>query len=251
MKASHLSALCVCTILSTVSIEASAAAISGQGTWETTLQARSFDGGATIGGYYDTDLNITWLANANAAVGSAYDTYSRGSGEMDWMTANTWAASLNLNGIGGWRLPTTVDVGNDGCNAAPYYQGVDCDVNITTPSEMSHMFYATLGDKARYDTSGNPQAGAGKTNTGPFSNLQDYPYWSATEYAPNTSYAWEFSFYYGDQSYGAKTNTSYAWAVHAGDVGLAVVPSVPVPAAVWLFGSGLLGLLGVSGKRRR
>jgi hypothetical protein len=45
-----------------------AAAVSGQGTWETTLQGRDLDGNpATFEAYYDTDLNITWLANANIA----------------------------------------------------------------------------------------------------------------------------------------------------------------------------------------
>ena len=32
-----------------------------------------------------------------------------------------------------------------------------------------------------------------------------------------------------------------SWAVQTGDVS-----AVPVPAAVWLFGSGLLGLIGVA-----
>ena len=35
--------------------------------------------------------------------------------------------------------------------------------------------------------------------------------------------------------------TNLTWAVHAGNV-------VPVPAAVWLFGSGLLGLIGIARK---
>jgi hypothetical protein len=38
----------------------------------------------------------------------------------------------------------------------------------------------------------------------------------------------------------------HAWAVRSGDVPAVV----PVPAAVWLFGSGLLGLLGVVKRKR-
>jgi hypothetical protein len=37
------------------------------------------------------------------------------------------------------------------------------------------------------------------------------------------------------------------YAVHDGDVGVAAVP-LPA-AAVWLFGSGLLGLIGIAGKK--
>jgi hypothetical protein len=76
-----------------------------------------------------------------------------------------------------------------------------------------------------------------------------YYYWSATEYAPNTSGAWLFGFNKGDQSSLSKTGNYFlAWAVHEGDVG---VSEVPVPAAAWLFASGLLRLMGVSLKRRR
>jgi len=37
----------------------------------------------------------------------------------------------------------------------------------------------------------------------------------------------------------------YAWAVYSGDVS-----AVPVPAAVWLFGSGLMGLVGLDRRKR-
>ena len=42
-----------------------------------------------------------------------------------------------------------------------------------------------------------------------------------------------------------KVLSSYSWAVHAGNVG-----AVPVPAAVWLFGSGLIELLGLARRKR-
>ena len=44
---------------------------------------------------YDTDLNITWLANGNA------------NGLMDWWQANDWASGLTVDGVSGWRLPIT------------------------------------------------------------------------------------------------------------------------------------------------
>ena len=39
--------------------------VPGQGTWETTLQARNLDGDTTTDAFYDTALSITWLRNAN------------------------------------------------------------------------------------------------------------------------------------------------------------------------------------------
>ncbi len=54
---------------------------------------------------YDTDFNITWLADANYAKTSGYDS----DGMMVWALANTWAAGLNVGGYTGWRLPTALN----------------------------------------------------------------------------------------------------------------------------------------------
>ncbi|HMU63228.1 MAG TPA: hypothetical protein PKD35_00935 [Nitrosomonas sp.] len=56
--------------------------------------------------YYDPNLNITWLANANAGAGSSFDDgVNTTDGRMTWTSANAWTASLNIGGITGWRLP--------------------------------------------------------------------------------------------------------------------------------------------------
>lgn len=225
------------TLLATVllfgaSLPLHAAPVSGQGTWETTLQGRDLDGNAaTAEAYYDTILNITWLANANHA-GTA----------MIWADANAWAAGLNLGGVTGWRLPNTAAGGS--C----FFGGSNpliCGYNVDpASSEMAHLFYVTLGDTALFDNGGIFQPTNGLTNTGPFSNIQTV-YWSSTMFDP--FFPWAFQFFDGKQTQFQMTESLYAWAVHAGDVG---VPSaVPVPAAAWLLGSGLLGLVGVARRR--
>lgn len=195
-----------------------------QGTWKDTLKARDLDGNpATIEAYYDTALNITWLADANYALTSGYTTF-----RLTWETANTWAAGLNIGGVTGWRLPTTVDVGNDGfTTGGNIYQGVDAGFNITAHSEMSHLFYVTLGNLAQYDTSGNPRpAGTwGLTNSGPFRNIEvvdELEYWSATENVADPIRAWIFRFSNGSQTNHIKDGDGPAWAVHSGDVGVPV-----------------------------
>lgn len=50
---------------------------------------------------YDTDIDITWLTDADYAKTSGYDA----DGLMNWYDANTWAASLNISGTSNWRLP--------------------------------------------------------------------------------------------------------------------------------------------------
>ena len=194
--------------------------------------------------YYDDVADLTWLADANAA-GTT----------MNWADANAWAGSLIVGGVGGWRLPDTDPVDGVAFNTTWTTDGsTDKSYNISVPgtvyagstaSEMSHMFYNTLGNTGQFDTSGAVTGCTScLTNSGPFSNVQSDAYWSATD-APYDSYAWLFAFNIGYQGTYSNSLNYYAWAVHNGDVS-----AVPVPAAVWLFGSGLLGLVGISKRKK-
>jgi hypothetical protein len=241
-----------------------AAPVSGQGTWETTLQGRDLDGNlSTFEAYYDTALNITWLADANYAMTTGADA----DGIMDWTTANSWAAGLNPygSGITGWRLPTNTPLNGSTYNINFSNNGAaDLGTATTTTdgtnggwrdgagipvSEMGNMYYVTLGNLGHCIPNGSvsntcdTQTGFGLSNTADFSNVQS-DYWAGSEL--DSSFAWFFSPSNGQQIFGDKSGFLFAWAVHSGDVG---APTVPVPAAVWLFGSGLIGLLGMSRKR--
>jgi hypothetical protein len=237
-----------------------AVAVSGQGTWETTLQGRDLDGiAATYEAYYDTALDITWLADANYALTSGTDVDGVINGLMTWAGANYWASILDINGITGWRLPAVgpingstfdINVSNNATTDAGWADDNSwIDGSGNPVSEMGYMYYVTLGDLgfcAPEDA--NPGSCTqpidwGLSNTGPFSNIQSSQYyWSETGYDPN--YAWNFKFNDGLQSLGGTTGgLLYAWAVHDGDVGTAVVP---VPTALWLFYSGLLSIIGIA-----
>jgi hypothetical protein len=159
-----------------------------------------------------------------------------------WPIQVAWAASLSIfdtrPGAGGvtysdWRLPTTLqpDASCDSQFDPPGFPtqgfGGGC-----TGSEMGHLFNVD---------------GISASSPGLFTNVQSLRYWSGTEYAPTTPQpaAWVFSFGNGLQSNILKSNDfPSAWAVRPGDVAV-----VPVPAAVWLFGSAL-GLLGWLRRRR-
>ena len=176
-----------------------AAPVYGQGTWETTLQARDLDGNASNGpeAFYDTTLKITWLANALSFSGTWPDTINA-------------AANFNLGGVTGWRLPTLFNV-PDSCQWSP----------IVDSSEWRQMFFVTLGNGKSCSTG----ALSALVNTGPFVDLISGPYWSGTENPNISTAALDFFTYFGQGSSHDKTeNMLAAWFVHDGDVS-----SIPEP----------------------
>jgi len=204
--------------------------------------------------YYDDVADLTWLADANAAQTSGYDA----DGLMTWQAANDWAAQLTVGGVSGWRLANTNPVNGTAFNYGLTDNGsTDRSRNVSRSgtayagsqgSELANLFYNVLGNVSDYNSSGifdNGCVDSCLTSTGPFSNVRSNDYWSATEYALNTSFTWFFDMHDGYQLARSKNNSLYGWAVQSGDVS-----AVPVPAAVWLFGSGLLGLVGVSRRKR-
>lgn len=195
------------------------------------LVGRLADSNGVYQAYYDDVANLTWLADSNAGIGSGYDSY--GDGRMGWDNANAWVAQLSVGGVSGWRLTDTLEL-DTSCDrqSGSVSYGANC-----TGSEMGNLFYNVLGNSA-----------GSLSNTGPFSIQPDIRtnfYWSGTEYTSDTVYAWVFNMGGSQGYYNKSTNYMYVWAVQSGDVS-----PVPVPAAAWLFGSGLLGLAGFARRKK-
>ncbi len=222
------------TNLLTITIFTALLALGFAGAAQAALHDR---GGGLI---YDDVLEITWLKDANYGAGSAYDDgTSTTDGLMAWDNAMDWAANLTVGATrtwsepsSVWRLPTSLN--SDG--------GGPCVSYNCSGSEMGHMFYTNMQGSA-----GNSILDASDPNDylSLFENLQPFVYWSGTENAPSPGTAWGFRTDTGYQDPNWKTSPSYAWAVHDGNVN-----PVPIPAAAWLFGSGLIGLLGVARSRK-
>lgn len=141
-------------------------------------------------------------------------------GALNWGDALAWAASLDAGGTMGWRLPTA-----DACT------GTSCN------GEFNHLFYNELSG-----LTGTPLTG----NINLFSDIQGV-YWTNEERTLDS--AWIFYFgnaeLAGTRDWAYKTAHVSTWAVHDGNIS-----SVPIPPAVLLFASGLLGLVGTTRREK-
>lgn len=209
--------------------------------------------------FFDDDLGLTWLQDANAFLTAAggnpdlvddiiaanggviHDTpnsldtpagsgsytlsagdFDTGTGYLTWWGAQAWVGylnSVNFQGYNDWRLP----------NADPV-----ADVGPGNTSELGHLFYDELG--------GAQDEPIDMTHGGQFdlfSQVEAYAYWTGTEQGAFADEAWVFDTSVGAQDSYGKASLFGAWVVRSGDSNPA---AVPVPATLWLFGSALLGL---------
>lgn len=220
--------------------------------------------------YYDDELDITWLADANLAATQDFGVTGIGGygpGVMNWFTAHEWLDAMNAYqgtgylGFNDWHMPTVRPL-----NGTSFTYGISYDgttdgggYNISAPgttydgstaSDMAHLFATTLGNPSWYDTNGNMNDCAISyphnctLNTGPFSNIQ-INYWTDEISSGSRHYRFGFDFTMGQQTSYYRTNWLSVWAVHDGDVAV-----VPAPPALWLFGAGLVSLAAFSRHRK-
>lgn len=235
---------------SSVSCMALAGPVSGQGSWQSNLQNRDYNHDGIVDGFYDTRLNITWLADANYAKTSGFDT----DGAMDWYTAQSFANGLSLFGASDWRLPT-VDVPSNFITCSAVLWASLCGGQISTgSSEMADLNMWTLGNAGEvlidygFGYTEYQWVNTELSNTANFRNFQRGTYWSDTYYQDFNS-VWTFDFPNNFQMHSGDpyNNAFYALLVHHGDI---PVSAVPVPGALYLALSALSGL-GFGARRRR
>ncbi len=218
------------------------------------VEASLYDRGN--GMIYDDVLNVTWLQDTNYAKTSGYDA----DGGMTWADAKSWAANLSYGGYDDWRLPSLTPV-----NGTSFQYGItnngSTDVgynNSGINTELGYMYYVNLGNLGYCSTAGVcPQPGysfppnasftdAATSTVKSFTNLDGGEYWfGVTRDAPIDFLGMAFFTDNGLQRWDSVDEAfGLSWAVRDGDVS-----AVPLPAAIWLFGSALAGM-GVIGRRK-
>jgi hypothetical protein len=163
----------------------------------TRVEAALLDRGGGL--IYDTELDVTWLMDANYAITSGFDA----DGLMPWATAMSWVASLSYYDSvrdrtwTDWRLPSAIQEPGSG----------PCFGFFCRESEMGHL-YSVEGIRSY--------------SPGPFVNLLGISYWSNTGNAPLPG-AWLFHLGIGKQDYTGSLEErldALAWPVRNGDVAL-------------------------------
>lgn len=199
------------------------------------LQDRDLDGNAANGpeAFYDAAHNITWLRAASTSI-------------MTWSNARAWA-EMDRFGVSGWRLPTVVDKGNDGGNwgADGTDLGYNVDTSMAAGSELAHLYYDLLGNKAYYSTTWGLQPDFGLKTTGDFQGLVSGNYWSGSDYPDAIPSAWLFQMNDGGQGWAYKFGAYNVLAVRDGDV-----LAVPEPETFAMLLAGLAAV-GVVSRRRK
>lgn len=240
------------------------------------LIGRDLDGDAdTIEAYYDTELDITWLADANLAASNTFGVAGISSGNavggMPWSTAHEWVNAMNSAaylGITDWRLPNDfpidrevglennsdnegyfLEFSTNGISDGGYALRGEGWVGVAgePASELGYLFYVTLnnlsacipdlvtpiGDDLRCLNDAGDRttwpAGAGLTNTGPFTNLDEAYYWAAQEDPrENALRGRGLNFTTGFRiALGKTIDRNRAWPVVSGDVGALQQPPPP------------------------
>ncbi len=247
------------------------AAALGSGAAHATLESRDINNDGTVDAFYDTVLDVSWLANANAAKGTAFDDGGNtNDGLMTFASATSWVSSLNVYGVTDWRLPTTAPINGVAFQTNTSFIGTSDNGTssasvISVANEMGYNFYKNLElistcSAASTATNcvfqygglvhtGDP-AGVGNlapVNQAPFINVQDNAYWTGTA-SPNVANGIvSFGYQNGWQwtSLNTQNQALAAWAVHEGDIA-----AVPEPQSLLLLTAGLVLIAGMRARRR-
>jgi hypothetical protein len=159
---------------------------------------------------YDDVLDITWAQNANL------------NGLASWEEQTAWADGYSqthsvFGNFDDWRLPS-LDRNGDGQFAL--CQSFNVSEVECRDTEFGYLYY---------------QNGISLASPGVFTDIQLNNYWASNVQVGDPVIAAGFEFLSGQSIGDFKSSQFGSWAVRDGDI-------VPVPAAVWLFGSALMGL---------
>lgn len=170
---------------------------------------------------YDTESNLTWLVDASFAITSGYDA----DGRMNWENAVNWVNQLDIDGVTGWRLPSSLQP-DPNCQYTSYQGSFG---NNCTGSELGNLFYNVLGGAANKGITAVHNA-----NFSLFDHMIDGFFWTSSITGQNNDYAWGLTLSGGYQSMAGRLSEQNVWAVRDGDIAELPTSQVSEPSSFLL-----------------
>ena len=218
---------------------------------------------------YAGSLPIAWTAYIDNQGGTAYSLTASTADARGQLSSTNYVLGagafsyLDTRGLGDFPPPNW----GHSSDFAMFELGTNATVTITVSADASGLRSA-FGVWSGWDTGGGSRHGA-YPNNGAFETMAAYPLGSSLELINGSTSTWA----YDDNSDGTATLTltnlaagQYTMIIggydgplagHAAGTNLAYTATisaaaaspVPVPGAVWLFGSALMGFLGISKRK--
>lgn len=207
------------------------------------LQSRDLNGDGQVDAYYDSQQDISWLADANYAgtlgLGGGTDAlgYSIPAGYARLSVERSWVQQFDVYGVTGWRLPqvfaSTAPSLGGACPA-----GFICSGFVSLESELTRL-YAQLGGDLSMFQNVQSRYWAGPYGTGPAGSTGSFA--QVFNSASGTSFGTD------EVDVPFASMMLAVWAVRSGDV--ATVAAVPEPSTYALMLAGLACVGWVSRRR--
>jgi hypothetical protein len=232
----------------------------------TTHNAYAFDTGITLDSLLPTGSLVTG-ATLNTSISALNKSISASSTLQSFLAANpsagdAWTLEGGQYNGGGSNTSTTGNSRAAGAAKAVFTSanGTANNANVTTKvlSNLNAFENGLNADLIQSNGGLFPLSSGSETGAGSVSATAEnrYGFWTNQDFAALGSSAMQLFGFSGNNSTGKLQSYILGSATLDANGNLTIAgnattppPPVPLPAAVWLFGSGLLGLFGVSRRR--
>jgi hypothetical protein len=213
-------------------------------------QADGFNGAAAVASYSDAALDLSGGFDGGNAAGGDVEVSNTGPGQKDgW--GGGWREFFYTpatSGLVTFTIDYTVDASVSTAGAGPTFEfatgGYEVLMEATNATAYLAAFSAAIDNGATLEEAEAAGEAAGFIDLFQFSDYDGVVTCSGV-CTDSAQIAAQMSL-----EFAVEQGTTYSLGAEGGVYAYTDVSAVPLPAAAWLFGSGLIGLLGIARKQR-